>query len=475
MLIPNRLKELFTRSANGDYPSVLDHLPEDISGNGFTHGDLNLWPDPGDRSYSLDTAVCGVGTVVNVLPQFFWSIKKRGLASTSINQVSGASATWADGESLRAIMRENVPFRFSEGKGYKPSRHWVHPHSPLVNYRTLAQGQVTGMASDPLRGVQFLYNNTSLRTDVDALVQDVTTTYHRHRMVGGKFCWVSAFGGHDPLAKYARAKTLQKVNATFLVDVEIIPASAGELLSNSYARGEVYRQVAAGVEPNRLVILVQNGHRGVHETDQPLADALVSILASATQGSELDGDSLTNTMRKCSCGFVECVPTFLDVPMAVGVEHFRHRPDNWYNWRLDQEHGDRTLDILLQRVHQLLARAPSALHIVVITGYFPTSAEVHQLKAMVQDKVRTIPGEVIAVVNQQTNPPSQDSMLRYGVTDFVGAQELPPPVFSPFLSALSTFTRSDTVLPGEFLERFRPSDEELDKAHQVQDMVDRLL
>jgi hypothetical protein len=45
--------------------------------------------------------------------------------------------------------------------------------------------------------------------------------------------------------------------------VKLIPTQA-ELLSNSFARGELYRLMAREPEPNHLTVVVQNTRRGAH-------------------------------------------------------------------------------------------------------------------------------------------------------------------------------------------------------------------
>lgn len=157
--------------------------------------------------------------------------------------------------------------------------------------------------------------------------------------------------------------------------------------------------------------------------------------------------------------------------MAVGSEKYWTAGERFYNFRLPQRLGDRSLEIILQQVDELLSRAPEALHVVTVCGYFPNDQEVHYLKMLMEDKA---PGRIVPIINQMAHPTSQNSMLRYGVTDFVAAQQLPPPVFSPYRLTSLAFNRPEGLTPQEFLDQVWPSDQELEKALQVHSMVDQL-
>jgi hypothetical protein len=203
-----------------------------------------------------------------------------------------------------------------------------------------------------------------------------------------------------------------------------------------------------------------------------MADAITTITAAAAQGSELDGASLLNTLLVYSCGWVEAYPVAVDTPMAIGSERSWRSGERFYNFRLPQRLGDRSLEIILHQVDELLARAPEALHVVTVCGYFPNDEEVHYLKMLIEDKA---PGRAVPIVNRMASPFSRDALLRYGVTDFVAAKQLPPAVFSPYRLSGLAFTRSDGMTPQQFLEQIRPRDEELEKARRVQEMVEQLL
>jgi len=349
---------------------------------------------------------------------------------------------------------------------------WWYANSPQVNVLPLGLGHVTGLGSDPLKGSQLLTTDASLRADLERITEEIAASYHQHHSIGGKLVWVSSFGGNEALSKYALAKTRAKLKVNFLVEVKIIPTQA-ELLSNSFARGELYGLIAREPEPNHLTIVVQNTRRGVHrDTDPALADAITTITAAAANGSKMDGASLLNTLLIYSRGWIEACPVAVDTPMAVGSERTWPGAERFYNFRLPQRAGDRSLEIILQKVDELLARDEDALHIITICGYFPNETEVRHLKMLIEDKA---PGRVVPIVNRMANPTSQDSMLHYEVTDFVAAEQLPPPVYSPCRLSDLAFSRKDGMTPGEFLEQIKPSDQELEKARQVQSMVEQLL
>jgi hypothetical protein len=106
MLRLNNLRQRFTRnhkgmpSSNGISGVTREQMPDPVSGNGFTPVNLDLWPDPGHSNYANDVAVVGIGSVTNLLPQFFLGVTGRQVASTALNQVSGAATTHKDLEWL---------------------------------------------------------------------------------------------------------------------------------------------------------------------------------------------------------------------------------------------------------------------------------------------------------------------------------------------------------------------------------------
>ena len=115
-------------------------------------------------------------------------------------------------------------------------------------------------------------------------------------------------------------------------------------------------------------------------------------------------------------------------------------------------------------------------HVVILSGRFPYEQETHYLKEMVMDKARVLGiAKVIPIINHLQNPQSNGSRLRYGVSDIVAAAELPLPVFTPFKTSHTTFHRSDTLSPEDFLKHCRPSQEELARATKVQQMVENLI
>lgn len=454
-----------------DEPSTRNILPEVPSGNGFTPTDLKEWPDPTHENYANDVGVGGVGSPANLLPEFAKGIIERLLRTKAHNSVFGGSTTEADLSGLRQVQATHPNYISSDPKGVDPERRWWHPNSPLIIAQSLGGGDITGLGSDPIKGARWLTSNAGLRADLDQLLEDAATAYHRHRSVGGKLLWVSSFGGTEAFGKYAFAKLLRKIKVNYVIDVKLIPTK-GELLPNSYARGELWRFINEGPKPNHLTIVVQNTERGVHKkTDPILADSLTTITAAADNASEMDGNSILNTLWTYSCGVIEAYPTAIDTPMAVGSERPAIGEETFHDFRLPQQLGDRSLEIILQRADELLARAPEALHTMVVTGYFPSFEEVRYLKMLMADKA---PGRVIPVVNHMANPHAKNSMLRYGITDFVASLELAPSVFAPYRLTDLTFHRKGLTRE-EFLGEMHPSQEELDKANQVQEMINQLL
>ena len=116
MFVFDKFRQRFTHHqngqqlSNGSQEATRHELPNVNLGDGFSPVDLELWPDPQASNYANDVAVAGIGSVTNLLPEFYMGVVERQLASSALNQISGAATTHKDLDRLSDIAKGHPRF-----------------------------------------------------------------------------------------------------------------------------------------------------------------------------------------------------------------------------------------------------------------------------------------------------------------------------------------------------------------------------
>lgn len=430
--------------------------------------DTNLadWPPFQHPNYGNDGAILLPGTLAQMARHFLDAIFVRKLANTGIHQIRGAAAGVDDIQYLVANKREVYTYFSRDGD---PTKMTWHIDSPIVEGHYLGRGYVRGLESNPELGAQVLIEKPLLRRDLDRVAAEFVRAAYVHRLTACKLTSIGAFGGHSSWGQYLVQKISQELELTMHLALKVLP-SPDELLSVENAQGELYRMLTTELARNEIPIVYQNRHRGFHETDDALAQGLITLAASSKDGSDLDGSSLKRAIKEYGCSWVEAYPTFVYTPCGKGTEDsLRLRQSTAYAINLPDVYGGRNVDILLHETGKLIARANDALHIITVNAWFNDAAEVAEYK---EAAVLLRPGHVVPVVNRIESPEIFNYMAKATLCDFVVAEQLPPAFVSLFEREARVFGR-DTITPVDFLQHTRPP-ASFEKAQRVADLIDQI-